>query len=113
MAHDYYYTLGAAPSEEACVQLGDTNYVARARAEIRAFRGQILRHCEANKHPLPNGVVLVNKAKLHEFGTYYELDVRYDPDNDTHCCFIDWLDNTAPSEWDEAAKQEQGIDAEG
>ncbi|MDD2609491.1 MAG: hypothetical protein PHX60_07290 [Giesbergeria sp.] len=42
-----YYEIGPSPWGEECAQIGEDGYNARARAECRAFIGQILRHYPA------------------------------------------------------------------
>lgn len=70
--------LGPTPAEEECAQVGDHNYADRSRTECEAFRAQILRH-----YPVPEGLGQQAGLRIvsnpHEFGSYREVEVAYDP----------------------------------
>lgn len=70
-----YMKVGPCPSEVDAVQIGEG--AAAMRAECERFREQIRK-----KFPEPEGARLVVRGNNHEFGTYYEVEVRYDPEND-------------------------------
>jgi len=97
--------LGSTPYEEQCAQVGDPDYGERARRECIAFMDQVVRqHGEP-----PDGASLRIKANAHDFGTYYEVAVVYDPEDEAAVRYADKVDNDMPARWDDAARKELGL----
>lgn len=100
--------LGPVPSEESCQQVGTRFYDAvAARKECEAFRNQIRRVCGDE----PEGIRLVVKSNPHDFGSYYEVAVKFD---ESIQAAVDWafkVESTDIAEWDAAARAELGIKA--
>ncbi|WP_199183732.1 hypothetical protein [Novosphingobium sp. HII-3] len=66
----YTVEIGAAPINEECAQLGQTDDFATInRLEVRLYRAAII----ARYGVPPEGVTLRAKANAHDFGTYREL----------------------------------------
>lgn len=75
-----FLMIGSTPFEEDCAQVGSPDYTERARLECSVFKDQILRH-----YPFPENENVCDvriKANSHDFGTYYEVAVYYDPDHE-------------------------------
>lgn len=98
-------TLGPTPASEACEQLGAHYDPANARAECRAFIGQLIR---VFGEP-PDGARLVVVSNPHDFGAYLEVGVRFDGDDQRAAEYAYRLESEAPGEWDEAARAELGL----
>ncbi len=84
---DYIY-LGATPSEEDCAQVGTEGYAERARFECKVFINQIWRWLGKkglNKDNVPESFGIFMKSQSHDFGTYYEVVIKFD-DNDEAAC---------------------------
>ena len=98
-----YLTLGSTPASETCVQVGHENYGKICRVECRVYRQQLERILakEFNEIVVP----LVTKSFPHDFGTYHEIAVLYDPNNKEQVKQSFWLDNNTPDEWDDEAKK--------
>ncbi|MBS3912806.1 MAG: hypothetical protein KGZ70_13565 [Hydrogenophaga sp.] len=80
-----YLSIGPAPSEEQCAQVGDDEYSTRSRRETAAYRRQILRH-----YPVPAECedVLAGLricSNPHEFGVYREVEIAYDASSAAAC----------------------------
>lgn len=94
--------LGCTPTDEPCAQVGSEGYENLARLECCVLREQILR-----TFPLP--LEAAGRAGLrvasnpHDFGTYLDLVVEFDP----QCqAAVDWaflLDMGMPQFWDNEA----------
>lgn len=96
-----YLSLGSTPCEEPCAQVGSFNYLAQSRLESRAYINQLLRqHGEP-----PAGAMLRMKSFPHDFGTYHEVCVFYDPDNQQAVGYAFKLEGDLPMNWDEDAKK--------
>lgn len=73
-------TIGPAPAEEPCAQLGITDLFEQANLlEIRCYRAA-LTACHGAP---PAGAAFHVERNVHDFGNYRELAVRYDPDDET------------------------------
>lgn len=99
--------LGPVPSEESCQQVGTKSYDAiAARAECVAFKNQIIRVCG----PEPDGVRIIVKSNPHDFGSYYEVAVRYDDSDQESIDYAFRVESTDIPNWDDQARKELGLD---
>lgn len=92
-----YITLGPAPAEEDCAQVGEPDYYTRAHEECRRYRNLIRRVLGAE----PDGAQLTVTGFNHDFGHYYEVTVEYDPDNPAAVEYAFRCEAKAPGRWDE------------
>lgn len=101
MAHDYY-TLGATPAEEDCEQLGTERYNPHnAAIECQVYLKQIQR---VTKTELRLSV----KGFPHDAGTYQEVVIWYNTDDESQVEEMLRVESELPGEWDEEAKEELG-----
>jgi hypothetical protein len=100
-----YLTLGSTPCNEDCAQVGTDNYVVRAKKECTAYKNQLERHFQN----FPDGCYLTIKGFPHDFGTYYEVIVRYDENDEASSEFAYDMESNSPVNWDDEAKKELGI----
>ena len=100
-----YLTISSVPLDENCAQVGDDNYEKQSRKESRAFVNQLLR---VFGEP-PMGAYIVPKSFPHDFGSYVEVCVVYDTENEVAEDFAFSVENAIPSEWDNEARKELGI----
>ena len=95
--------IGASPWGEDCAQVGRADYPERSRAECKAFIAQLER-----AHPIPEGVsaryVVVSSS--HEFGTYREVGIKFDQDDERAATLAYDLDSDSPERWDDEARAE-------
>lgn len=110
-----YVTLGSAPANEKCAQLGTLGYGDRVRLECEAFIAQLKRVLSAAGKEPPKGFRLAMKGNAHDFGTYYEVAAFFNDDG-----FVEgeggpgeelayWLDHNLPEEWDAEARAALGL----
>lgn len=100
-----YISIGSSPCDEDCAQVGTDNYAEKAKKECTAFIHQIERELK----DFPNGCYLSIKGFPHDFGTYYEVIVRYDENDEEATSFAYKLEGNSPANWDDEAKKELGI----
>jgi len=99
--------IAAVPYNESCEQCGTENYdPAHARRECRAFINQLERQFPQVEE---SGAYFKIVSRDHDFGTYYEVGVSYDESNEDQIKIAYLVEEEAPSEWDEIAKQELGL----
>jgi hypothetical protein len=90
------------PYDEPCAQLGSEGYLNKARQEIRAFAGQLLR---STGQP-PAGARLKTLHCPHDFGTYLDLALVYDADDESQVEWMLKMESNIPDKWDQTAIQE-------
>ena len=93
-----YLEIGPTPAEEDCEQLGPNYDPEKARAECKRFIAAI----RATVGPEPEGARLVIRPNSHDFGTYYEVAVRFDSDSEQAEDYAYRVETGAPSRWIES-----------
>lgn len=97
-----YLNLENTPIEEKCVQVSrDKDYYMAMRAECRAFKHQLER-----MFPDMHGAYLTIKSFPHDFGTYCEVCVVYNDENEEAMGFACELESNLPETWDDEAREE-------
>ena len=93
-----YFAIGQTPSEEDCAQVGQPDYREKALAECRRYIELI----RATLGLEPEGAELAIKSFPHDFGTYYEVVIWFEPDDAAAVAYATRCDDDAPRTWDEA-----------
>ena len=96
--------LGPCPHGEDCAQVGADDYYDRAKREVRAYIGQLVRVCGEP----PDGVSLRCKSFPHDFGSYMEAVVSFDCDDESQAKYAYRLESEGPEFWDAEAREELG-----
>ena len=94
--HDYI-SLGSAPYDEDCAQVGSPDYEHRAKLECRRYKRQLERD-----FPIPDGINAEYSIKRfsHDFGSYYEVAIVYNEEDEASLDFAyDMADHT-PARWE-------------
>lgn len=95
-----YLTLGSTPCDEECAQLGSDDYAVLSRIECHVFKHQLQRMFPKAKD------MLTVKSFPHDFGTYREVCIVYNTNDDGEAEVAFEVENDCPIEWDELAKKE-------
>lgn len=95
-------TIGPTPSGESCAQVGTPDYAKQARKECTAFINQLRRLFGEE----PDGARLRIKSNPHDYGSYYEVTVQYDPEEAAALAYALKCEREAPEEWDDLARTE-------
>jgi hypothetical protein len=93
--------IGPAPCEEECAQVGRPDYEERSRRECLVFRRMLQR-----LYPAPDRARLQVKSFAHDFGSYREVCVCYDDQNEAACTYACQLERETPLKWDAIAHYE-------
>ena len=108
-----YIEIGATPYDEDCAQVGSDDYQSRARKECGVYVRQLWRILEEKKgmngDNAPTSFNLVVKSYPHDFGTYHEVVARFSDINADAADLAYWVEENAPANWDETAKEELGL----
>jgi hypothetical protein len=95
-----FVEIGGSPTEEECAQTGHTrDYDVYNRLECRAYVPGL----RIVYGPEPEGAGLRTKDNPHEFGTYYEVLLKYDPADEAQRAYADKVENGLAT-WDEAGQ---------
>lgn len=97
MNEDIYW-LGPAPAGEDCVQVGSPDYARDAKAECRAYIEAIRKVCGRE----PEGARLTIKSQPHDFGSYYEVAVVFDGNDQAAAEYAAKCDEHTPTTWEQA-----------
>jgi len=92
-----YLTIGSAPCDEDCAQVGQSNYIWQARKECQRFI-QLIRKTLG---PEPEGAHLAVKSFPHEFGDYLEVVCHFDPEIKASVDYASRCESDAPATWEE------------
>jgi hypothetical protein len=97
-----YMEFDTAPSEEKCASVGEDNYYIKAKMEYDALVNQIKQIFGL----VPETVSFRFKGCPHDFGTYYQLMIKYDENNEAAEEYIYKIENEFPKFWDKEAKRQ-------
>jgi len=99
---DQFELSQTTPHNEPCAQVGDPNYTMYARMETRAFINQLIRE---NGTP-PEGVEFRITKNPHDFGTYLDVAIRFDENEDEQADYAYKVEGNTPEKWDVLAIKE-------
>jgi hypothetical protein len=94
--------LGPTPAEEKCAQVGQDNYHEVSRREANAYIKQLRRMFGEE----PAGARLTMKSYPHDFGSYLEVVVKFNENDEEAVEYAFKLEGNLPGEWDDEARQE-------
>jgi hypothetical protein len=98
-----YLTLGPTPCEETCQPVGMPTYDhGKAIKESRVYKAQLERmHGEP-----PDGAYFKVKSFPHDFGSYMEVVIMFDSDDEKAREYAYKVEANCPANWDEIAKSQ-------
>ena len=96
-----YINIGSSPSGEDCAQVGSDDYTHRASVECRIFADQLDR---SFPDIAKNGCSLAIKSFPHDFGSYKEVVIYFDDENEASESYAIHIENNTPEFWDDLAK---------
>ncbi len=94
-----YLNIGPVPTDETCVQVSNGDY-------RDAMRKEVTRYCEMLNRRFPNApgdTEIVLKWFEHDFGSYAEAVVVYDPDDEESTRYAFFVESHTPMEWSDTA----------
>ncbi len=92
-----YIELGATPSDEDCAQVGSDDYSEKSRAEARRYIAQLNRMFPV----MPAGCYFARKGFPHDFGTYHEIVIYFNEDDEEQSDFAYSIEDKLPHKWDD------------
>ena len=99
-----YLDLSPTPVNEPCAMVESTGeYLPRMRAECKAFAHQLER---AFPQAIEAGCSFRVKSNPHEFGSYLEVQVRFDDEDEAQTEWAFMIENDLPEAWDDQARAE-------
>ena len=97
-----YIELSSSPYEESCAAVGADYYAERSRVECKTYKAQLER-----LHPIPeelSGDAYFGIKRFdHDFGSYREVVIHYNPEAEGAIAFALKVEGKCPENWDETA----------
>jgi hypothetical protein len=90
-----YIELGPSPAGEDCVQVGEQNYSRNARKECERYVSLLEEMFPTDNH---NNFFEI-MGFPHDFGTYYEVVVYFNPTNTKSVDFAYNVESNLPEYW--------------
>lgn len=94
--------LAPVPLSEHCAQVGEEDYLRKSTKECRAFVNQLNRQFG---EPPAKAYFKVKKCP-HDFGTYHDVVIHFDEDDEAATEYAYKVENELPENWDEQALTE-------
>ena len=94
--------IGPTPVDEPCEQLGPSYNPEKAKEECRIFRRQLIRQFGSP----PGNAQLVVRGQDHDFGRYYEVSVKFNPNEQEEVDYAFKAESIMPEKWDNEARKE-------
>lgn len=91
-----YLSLGPTPIEEPCEQLGPNYNAVKARKECERFV-ELLK----KKFPPIPGTKFRIRLNPHDFGSYHDVEVGFDPDDPATVDYAFNIDANIPESWED------------
>lgn len=92
--------MGPGPVDEDVAQVGQSDYEERSYQECKIFLRQLVRQ-------FGDGDLKI-KSFPHDFGSYREVVVYYDPSDEESTNFAFRLEKETPLLWDDISRKELG-----
>lgn len=102
-----YMEIGPVPAEEDCAQVGEDNFRLKAQSEMNAYIGLLERTFPNAVH---SNVTFKAKWFPHDFGSYGEVCIYWDDEDEESTKVAFEIESNLPSEWDRMALQELNIE---
>ena len=94
--HDFI-TLGTAPVDVACAQIGTDDYYQTVKGECRRFI-RLLRQTFGDEPP---GARFAIKSFDHDFGVYYEVVCLFDTEDEEAAHYAFRCEDELPAMWED------------
>jgi len=98
--HVDFLSVDGVPLEEDCTQVGGS--LEEMRAECNAYINQLIR--KHGEPPTDASFTIVSNP--HDFGTYYDVAVVFNPDKEEAGIYAYKVENDLPEYWDSEALAE-------
>lgn len=91
--------IGATPGDEDCESVGPNYRPEMSKKECEEYKKLLMRiHGEP-----PEGASYRTVTNRHDYGTYYEVGIRFDTSNDAAIEYTFKVENDTPAQWDDMA----------
>jgi hypothetical protein len=97
------WVIGSGPNEETLAVVGDADFSGQNLRECVVFKKQLER--EFGEAPARSDLII--KSELHDFGIFWTVAIRFDPEDPDAVAFADCVEDGA-ARWDQMALQELG-----
>jgi hypothetical protein len=99
-----YLNLGPTPTNEDCAQVGSPDFEKRANRQLDAYKAQLERMFPGLK--THKSMEFKKMWFPHDFGSYGEIVIVYDADNELEAATAIEIEWNTPTHWDQEAIEE-------
>jgi hypothetical protein len=92
--------LGPTPCDEECAQVGKDDYFTKARPECRRY----IELLNKKFGKPPGEAYFYVKSNPHDFGSYLEVAIKFDPNNRDEAAFAYHVESNLPATWTDDAE---------
>ncbi len=97
--------IGAVPPEESCTQVGADSYTRLAKLECSLYREQLTEEINTEWPDIGCRIRLVIQSCAHDYGTYHEVEARYDPEDPIAVAQALYCEGEASGVWTASRQQ--------
>ena|SRR3990167_1272859 len=96
-----FFDLGSTPSDEECVQVSkNQDYLGDMKREVKRYKDYLERLFSIPEE-LEGDCFFSIKSNSHDFGTYYEVVIKFNDEVDLAGEFASYVEHYCPQTWDE------------
>ena len=104
------YEIGSSPNEEECAQVGSPDFVERAENELDKYREMLEKRFPQAKEYRCKFVI---EWYPHDFGSYGEVCISYNPEDNASNEFMLFVEGNLPAKWVDSEIMKTEIEVEG
>jgi hypothetical protein len=101
-----YMEIGSTPYDEPCAQVGSDDYKNRAEKEMDTYISLLER---LFPEALSKNINFKKKWFQHDFGTYGEVCMYWNTENEESDSYVYEIEKRLPESWDKVAMEELGV----
>jgi len=94
--------IGSTPCNEDCAQVGSDNYASFSKLECQVYIRQLQQ--QFPRLLTEDGIDLIIKSFPHDFGTYREVCIVFDFDDENAANLAYEIEGNLPEDWTEESK---------
>ncbi len=96
-----YLSLSSSPCDETCIQVGHENYDEESRKECIRYRDLLVKKFGGIDKLDEMGVRFSTKSFPHDYGSYREVIVIFDDDDEKAIGAAYYIEKNLPQRWDD------------
>ena len=92
-----YIELGSCPVNETCISVSNDDYMPAMRAECKRYKTML----EKRFPDIPSEAYFKIGTNQHDFGTYLDVRIIFNENNEEASDFAYFVEDNLPTEWND------------